>query len=232
MSMIPECPVAGTSALPAGAAFWMPKPDEISEEGFSFFRDVWLIRGVRIGDAREVIEEERRIVDVIDRLSADADHFEEFAAIAETGGIDDPANELTLEEYSTLSTVVSDIPAELGGLELGVAGLVHALASVRILPAASCRSHPERSWSEAPVVLFAATEFRALALEPLVAEAGCTFTIDPARRELLCVRGQSITRTMALAELVLEHRKDFVQRRPRRVVQKRSAPKSEQGALF
>jgi hypothetical protein len=155
MSMIPLCPVAWTSELPTGAAFWIPKPDEISEEGFGNFRDVWLIRGVRVGDAREVIEEERRIVDVVDRLSVNADEFEEFSAIAETGGIDDPANELSPEEYGALSTVVSDVPAELGGLELGVAGLVHALASVRILPAASCRSHPERSWSEALVVLFA-----------------------------------------------------------------------------
>jgi hypothetical protein len=82
------------------------------------------------------------------------------------------------------------------------------------------------------VVLFAATEFRARALEPLVAEAGCAFTIDPARRELLVVSGQSVTHTMALAELVLEHRNDFVQRRPARVVRKRSAPTSEQSTLF
>lgn len=230
--MIPVLPRIGTSELPATAAFWMPKPDEISEEGFSNFRDTWLIRGVRVGDAREVIEEERRIVEVVDQLSADADAFEAFAAIAESGGIDDPANELTADERTVLSAVVSDMPAELGGLELGVAGLVHALASVRILPAASCRSHPERTWSDAPVVLFAATEFRARALEPLVAQAGCTFTIDAARRELICVHGQSITQTMALAQLVMEHRKDFVQVRPRRVVRSRSAATSEQGALF
>lgn len=230
--MIPECPLAGTSELPAGAAFWMPKPDEISEDGFSFFRDVWLIRGVSVREAQEVIEEERRIVHVVDQLSVDVDDFEKLAAIAEAGGVDDSADELTRDEYSALSTVVSDMPPELGGLELGVAGLVHALASVRILPAASCRSHPQRSWSDAPVVVFAATELRARALEPLVAEAGCTFTIDPTRRELLGIRGQSITRMMALAGLVLAHRVDFVQRRPARAARKHPRPESEQGTLF
>ena len=230
--MIPECPFAGNSELPAGAAFWMPKPDEISEDGFSFFRDVWLIRGVSVREAQEVIEEERRIVHVVDQLSADADDFERLAAIAEAGGADDSADELTRDECSALSTVVSDMPPELGGLELGVAGLVHALVSVRILPAASCRSHPQRSWSDAPVVVFAATELRARALEPLVAEAGCTFTIDPTRRELLGIRGQSITRMMALAGLVLAHRVDFVQRRPARAARKHARPESEQGTLF
>lgn len=229
--LFPIAPPHGTSGLPAAATFWMPKPDEIDEEGFGYFRDTWLIKDVPERKAREIMVEERRIAEVIGELSNDADDFERLAQVAESGGDDDPAYNLSERERRALAEVMSDIP-ELGGLELGVAGLAHALATVRILPAASCRSHPERSWSDAPVVLFAATEFRAKALQPLVEASGCTFTIDENRPELLVVRGRSITHMMALAAAVMENRKNFVQHRPTDQRRSRREPRSVQESLF
>jgi hypothetical protein len=209
----------------------MPKPDELDEEGFGYFRDTWLIKDVPVGEAQGITVVERRIAEVVGELADTADDFERLARVAEFGGIDDPAYDLSERERGALAEVVSDIP-ELGGLELGVAGLAHALATVRILPAASCRSHLERSWSDAPVVLFAATEFRAKALQPLVEGSGCTFTLDENRPELLVVRGLSIANTMALADAVMENRKKFVQHRAPDQRQSRREPQSVQESLF
>lgn len=231
MALFPEAQPHGTSALPAAAAFWMPKPDEIDEEGFGYFRDTWLIKHVRVGEAREIMVAERRTAEVVGELADNVEDFERLAQVAESGGIDDPAHNLSGLERAALGEVVSDIP-ELGGLELGVAGLAHALATVRILPAASCRSHPERSWSDAPVVLVAATEFRAEALQPLVEASGCTFAIDEYRPELLVVRGVSIVNTMALADAVINNRKDFVQHRSPEQRHSRRELRSVQESLF
>lgn len=229
--MIPSSHPVGSPEVPRQAAFWMPRRDELDDDGIGDFQNTWLIRNVSVADARDVIDEERRLVDAIDQLAKDAEDFERLAGIAEFGGIDDPAYELSDLEHRVLSEFVSDLPADLGGLELGVAGLAHALATVRILPAASCRSHPKQSWSPTPVVLFATTEFRARALEPLVQAAGCVFAIDEHRRELLAVHGASVFNTMALASAILANRSEFVQRRPRRSP-KPSRPGWQQPTLF
>jgi hypothetical protein len=70
MMLFPEAPPRGTSALPAAATFWMPKPDEIDEEGFGYFRDTWLIKDVPVREAREIMVAERRIAEVIGELAA------------------------------------------------------------------------------------------------------------------------------------------------------------------
>jgi len=212
MTMIPTAPPsAATSDLPADAQFWMPKDDELDEEsGIGCFEDTRLIHNVPVDEARSVIEREREVVDAIDQLAVTDDDFERLAATAEFGDLDDPANGLSDEEREVLGQWVSDVPANLEGLELGVSGLIHALATVGMVPAASCRSHPEPSWSKSPVVLFAATEAGARALQPLAAEAGCVFAIDEVRPKLLVVRGSTIRNLMTLAELVLSNPHRFV----------------------
>ena len=229
--MIPTVCIDGSSAVPSSAAFWMPPAEELrGGEGFGFFRDTWVIRDVPVGEARFIVKEERSIVQTLDGLARSREHFEVLASALEMGIEDGPGSGLTKAEIDILGRFASELPAELGGLELGVAGLAHALATVRILPAASCRSHANaHSWSPAPVVLFAATEFRACALQPLVEQSECVFGIDSARPELLMVEGPSILHTMALAEAVLSHRQDFVQPRGAR---KQRAVSSEQVALF
>lgn len=230
--MFPTAAPAGTSSLPEDAQFWMPKPEDIDEEGFGFFRDTWLIRNVPVAEANDVIEEERQIAEAIAGLAQDAERFDHLAGVAEFGRIDDPEWALTEPELKVLADHVSDLPANLGGLEIGVAGLTHALATVRILPAASCRSHPAKSWSDAPVVLFAATEFRARALEPLVESTGCTFAIDENRRNLLVVRGRSIEYLMDLADAVMANRSSFVKPRSRGRARKTPPRRAVQDPLF
>jgi hypothetical protein len=182
----------------------MPGPDEIAgESGIGFFHNTWHIKDVPVAEALDIVAVERRIAEVVGQLARDEDDFERLAGVAESAGIDDPAYELSEEERFALEEVVPDDIPELEGLDLGVAGLVHALATVRFIPAASCRSHTELSWSEAPVVVFAATELSARTLQPLVAASGCTFERSPDHPGLLAVRGRSIKDTMDLADAVM-----------------------------
>lgn len=226
--MFPTAPPLGTAELPAEAAFWMPKISELDEEGFGFFRNTWTITDVSARAARELIEDERRLAEALDDLTTSAEHFDRLARAAEANDLDEA--ELTADEYRVLDDVIYPEVAPLDGLEVGVAGLVYALASVRILPAASCRGqHATSSWADAPVVYFAVTKFRARALQPLAARTGCTFLIDGNRPELLIVRGESIANTMALATEILENRVHFVQRR---ATQPRPRRNTEQYTLF
>src|SRR5713101_7338219 len=180
--MFPTSSLSGSITIPSDATFWMPKPEDIDEDGIgAFFHNTWLIKDVPVREARQLRKEERRIAEVVGHMATTAEDFDRLAH----------------------------------AVELGVAGLVYALATVRIIPAASCRGHPgDRAWSDAPVVLFATTEYRAKALQPLVEAADCRFGIDTARRDLLAVAGRSILNTMALADAVLGSRHTFVQPRP------------------
>jgi hypothetical protein len=184
-------------------------------------------------------QDESRIAEIVGELASTAEDFDRLARVVEDGYYDpDEPNEgyaLTNAERAGLDEFISDDEDDvvnlLDSLELGVAGLVYALATVRIIPAASCRGHPGgRAWSDGPVVLFATTEYRARALQPLVEATGCRFGIDSARPDLLAVEGKSIVDTMALAEAVLRSRHSFVQPRgPRGNRPKRSG---EQDRLF
>lgn len=211
MTMFPQGPLVGTKEIPAHATFWMPRDDEIDGYGFNggFLENTWLIKDVSIGRAIDVIDVERKMAKLAGRLANDDYDFERLASVAEFASVDDPDEKLTDAEREALREVVPDFP-ELEGLELGVSGLVHALAAVQILPAASCRSHPtSQSWSEAPVVLFAATEAAVRALQPLAEASGCTFAINPLRPDLLTVCGRSIANTMDLADAVMNTRAAF-----------------------
>lgn len=213
--------LSGSITIPDDATFWMPKPQDIDEEGIGcLFRGTWLIKDVPVREARRLRQEECRIAEVVGNLAATAEDFDRLAHAIEDGCDPDVSAEQVLSstERAALDGFVSDDEsAALDSLELGVAGLVYALATVRIIPAASCRGHPgDRAWSDAPVVLFATTEYRARALQPLVEATGCRFGIDPARQDLLTVQGRSILDTMALADAVLGSRHTFVRPRPSR----------------
>lgn len=227
--MFPTSPLSGSTTVPAEATFWMPRPEDIDEEGIgAFFRGTWLIKDVSVREARRLRQEERRIADIVRRLATTAEDFDRLAYAVEGGGYDpDEADEefyLTEGERTELDEFLSDDEAAtLESLELGVAGLVYALATVRIIPAASCRGYPgDRAWSDVPVVLFATTEYRARALQPLVEATNCRFGVDTARPELIAVAGRSILDTMALADAVLESRRTFA--RPRAPNRNRSSP--------
>jgi hypothetical protein len=218
--MFPTSSLSGSITIPSDATFWMPNPEDIDEEGIgAYFRDTWLIKDVPVREARRLKQKERRIAEVVGNLAATAEDFDRIAYAVEGDYDPDETDEgfyLTATEQSELDEFLGDDEAAgLESLELGVAGLVYALAAVRIIPAASCRGHPgDRTWSDVPVVLFATTEYRARALQPLVEATNCQFDIDIARPELLAVAGRSILDTMALADAVLESHHTFVRPRP------------------
>ncbi|SRR5216684_2167690 len=219
--MFPTSSLSGSITIPSDATFWMPKPEDIDEDGIgAFFHNTWLIKDVPVREARQLRKEERRIAEVVGHMATTAEDFDRLAHAVEDGYDPDEDYDLTATERAELDEFLSDDEDEapaLESLELGVAGLVYALATVRIIPAASCRGHPgDRAWSDAPVVLFATTEYRAKALQPLVEATDCRFGIDTARRDLLAVAGRSILNTMALADAVLGSRHTFVQPRPLR----------------
>jgi hypothetical protein len=213
--MIPRVALELSSEFPDGHEFWVPRGDEISEEGFGAFRDTWLIRGIGVRDARSVLEAETALVRVADAFS---DTFEEYEAIAgalETGELDELP--IAVRQSAMFASCERYLPGDgtfaLGSLDLGVAGAVYALSTVRCLTAASCRGHGAHSWSPNPVVYVAASRHRAGVLQSMVREADCGFGTDPARDGLLTVEAESVTDMMRLADAILEHRKEFVEHR-------------------
>jgi hypothetical protein len=190
--MIPvsESLAGSTAELPAAATYWMPDltdPREYFDEGIGYFRGCVLITDVTVAEARSVVRAERRIVSAIGAVARDAVEFDNLchAADCEGGGLP-PAVQDRLGDID---------PYALGGLEAGVSGLVYTLNATGCVTAASCRSHPVRSWSPCPVVLFATDEPHTRTLEPMVAASGCLFGVDPARPDLLAVTAPSVTPT-------------------------------------
>lgn len=227
--MFPTTEIDGSPGLPAEATFWTPKRSEIDEEGFGFFRGVWPLLDVSVSEARQLVETERKIATLVGELASDDSEFELLALAVERG---DEDGELSPEQMDVLCPhLAEEESSPLCGLELGVAGLSHALSMVRMFPAASCRGHPgPHAWSDSPVVYVASDQFRAERLRPLAAESGCRFTVGSARPDLLAIGGGSILATMRLAELVIEHRADFKRKKPVRPAATR--PPSHEPRLF
>ena len=111
----------------------------------------------------------------------------------------------------------------LDGLEVGVAGLSLALSAVGCLTAASCRSHPtEHSWSDYPVVLFAAPPWRVEILAQMLAPERCGLG---AGRDMLSIYAASVRHMHNLAERILAERARLRRRpehlKPRRTPRRR-----------
>ena len=139
--MFPISALSGSTTIPGDASFWMPKPEDVDEEGVGgFFRGTWLIKDVSVREARRLMQRERRIAEIVGELAATAEDFDRLAHAAEDGYA---GYALTAEERAALDDFLSeDEGAALESLELGVAGLVCALATVHIIPVASCRGIP------------------------------------------------------------------------------------------
>jgi hypothetical protein len=194
----------------------MPKPDEISDEGFGYFRETWFIGHVSVAQATVTLREEAEILDWLDDMAAGPDDFEQLAAAIENNDRDlitEPLLSAALRGGLGRFLVDDDDVAPLSALEIGVAGLTHALSTVRCLTAASCRWHmTERSWSDCPVVFFAAPPWRVDILAEIVAAEGCGLGTD---RDMLTVYAASIRETHRLAGRILTERGRF-RRKPDR----------------
>lgn len=215
--MIPCYDVAPEISLPVGDDCGYPRSDEVSDEGFGYFRGTWWIGRTRVSDAQQTVEFEREIVDALDALAGNAQEFEDLASAVE--GLepdDDSALVLMDTPVEELVRPFIDEDSPLRGLEVGVAGLTYALSTVGFRTAASCRAHGANGWSDCPIVLFGAHKWRAMRLADLAAEAGCGIGQD---RDMLTVYGPSIRNLMTLAEAVLEARTSFMPRPKARTTQ-------------
>ncbi|WP_328933501.1 MULTISPECIES: hypothetical protein [unclassified Streptomyces] len=209
--MIPRTEYPVFSRIPEEAEFWMPMEEDIpDDERIGYFRGVWMILGVTFEEARTMVSVEATQIAVIDSLSQTEIQFEEIARACDTGVVDGVRDELTrrqlLQRIPTLSEKeLDDFYGDLGGLEVGVAGLAHAVSYIGGVPAASCRGHiSEHRWSEQPVVFAAMDRQRAAWLEPLLHEAGCGCHIDPARLEFVVIDAPSVVESNALAQLIVD----------------------------
>lgn len=81
--MIPEAKIEVSAQLPKGARFWVPDEDDLTEDGFGWFRDTWLITDVPLSEAHDVVDEESRMVAVAAELAGDPREFESIAAAIE-----------------------------------------------------------------------------------------------------------------------------------------------------
>jgi hypothetical protein len=206
--VIPSYSVVPEISLPAGNDCGYPTGDEISEEGFGYFRGTWWLGHVPLSDARHTVEFERDLVAALEALADDGQEFEDLAAAVEHIDPDDGEVPLLLSDTPVEGLVrpLIDGDSPLGGLEIGVAGLTYALSTVGFRTAASCRSHGANGWSHCPIVLFGAHKWRAVLLAELAVEAGCGIGQD---RDMLTVYAPSIMNLMSLAETVLAKRASF-----------------------
>jgi len=206
--VIPRIDLQVDPSFPEGVPMGMPPEDEVSEEGYGFFRGVWDISDASREDALWAIKEERRLADLVDQVTATPEEFEAVAKAVEGGAPDSlPPGFAARYPGSEVLEIVGDGDRDesvLDGLEIGVAGLSYALSSIGCFPAASCRSHASgHSWSHRPVVLFAAERPTVHWLEPLVRDSGCGFGDGSGHGELLLVEAPSISNLMDLANRIV-----------------------------
>lgn len=176
--------------------FWQPAPSGIHEEGFGSFQDTWPILSPSVADTAAVIASEEVGLAFLEQTCRDAAQFDEVARDLEAFVLDEP-----------LPDDIADTFTGLNGLEVGVAGLVYALAHTGYYPAASCRSHAERSWSDCPVVFFATAEPRLRNLIPLAVQAGCGLNANDSRGvPLFVLYAPSIVEMANLARAVFTQR--------------------------
>lgn len=207
--MIPRTQLTPTVPSPVPTCS-LPTSDEISEEGFGYFRGVWFIGRVLLADAQSAIEEEGEMLEWLDQAAPDAKAFEVLATAIENQEPDDVPDALGCADAPAgLEHFVGDAQdfAPLGGLEIGVAGLCHALSVVGCLTAASCRSHATaQTWSDCPVVFFAAPTWRVELLAELISAENSGLDAD---RDMLKIYAPSVRDIHRLAGRVVAERDRF-----------------------
>src|SRR4051812_45373317 len=112
--MIPVARVSPSvpSPLPMCA---MPARGDITEEGFGYFRGTWYIGRATHAEARDVMSDERAIIDWLDQAARGPAEFERLATAIEKGDTD--ALEEAVERVPMSSRVNEALSS---GEELGV----------------------------------------------------------------------------------------------------------------
>jgi hypothetical protein len=68
--MFPRVPVEIDISIPAADTYWVPKPNEIGDEGFGAFLGVWPIVKATTSTTADVIEDERVAAEYVDSRAA------------------------------------------------------------------------------------------------------------------------------------------------------------------
>lgn len=228
--MIPSYGVVPEISLPDGDNCGYPTSDEVSEEGFGFFRGTWWIGHVPGSEARQTVEFERKVVAALDVAAGDGLEFEALAAALEEFEPDGSGSIVPIDTGRGFIEPFIDGVALLGGLEVGVAGLTYALSTVGFRTAASCRAHEGvNSWSDCPVIFFGAHKWRAVLLAELAAAANCGIGQD---RDMLSVYAPSICNLMDLAQAVLAKRAIFKSKPKQSMISELPAPPAHRQATL
>ena len=173
---------------------------------------------------------EREVVTLLDAMSSSADEFHGLSAQVEFPDPEAAVNDgFIIPDDSPLRAYLTDDQSVTEGLDLGVAGVVYALAAVGCHPMASCKG-PPHDWAPHPLVRFTARMWRARALLPLALEAQCGLEEVGGT---LGTWASSIVKLMDFAQLIVDHRKEFV-RNPVAPLRQRPPkhPGSSQPSLF
>lgn len=192
-----------SKTIPVGATFWTPQGSDINEEGFGYFRDVFDLRGTSAKEARSYLRAHQRVLHFVDDRARSAEEFDKYAQAFEAGDAADVG--LSGIVADQIDDLVTSEDCDLGGLELGVGALAYALSAAKTFPAASCRSHIERTWSPFPVLYLAANQPRSLLLEELVGETNCGFVQDTNRPDFIVIAAPSLQGILDLAQTVVDH---------------------------
>ncbi|WP_438303206.1 hypothetical protein ACSHXN_14455 [Streptomyces sp. HUAS TT11] len=207
--MIPVIDLDVDPSLPTDLILGLPVEGAFDEEGYGFFRDVWAVGHVSHEEAVAMLKEEGHLLSLADQASTNHAEFEAVAKALETREAEYlPSGFAAQHPDSEIMEVVAagdEDGTSLGALELGVAGLTYALTSIGCFTAASCRSHcSDSSWSDRPVIFFAAERSTVQWLAPLVQQTGCGFDDGSERGEcLLVVEAPSIANFMDLADRIV-----------------------------
>jgi hypothetical protein len=157
----------------------LPHDDEVDEEGFGFFRGVWVIGPTPFDEIGAIAAWETGAVDAVGRCAATPDEFDSIARVLEYQVFDEPVDlardypGLTPGARSILEPHIVDAAEMLDGLDLGMASLVLVLNTAGFMTAASCRGHVgSTAWTESPVVHLAGERGHLLALRDDVLAVG------------------------------------------------------------
>lgn len=205
--MIPRTALNLRAEIPHEASFWLPSPAEIEDDGvIGYFDGTWNLVGVSTEDAQTVVACEQAGLLALNAIATDGPSFERYAQILDTRNPDfgcmDGEEEVMFEEMATHADLET---FDLARLEIGVAGLSHALSAIGCVPAASCRGHvlDHTPWAEHPVVYAAINRPLAKWLQPLVAASSCGFGLDDNRGGLLVIQAELIVDSIDLADRIL-----------------------------
>lgn len=85
--MIPQADITPSVPSPLPTCT-MPAREDITEEGFGYFRGTWLVGRVPVSEAHATVAYESEVIDWLDQVASSAEDFELLASAIEAGETD------------------------------------------------------------------------------------------------------------------------------------------------